>query len=286
MFAHNHAWDTNLNNGAGEYHQTASPYLIGTDGKSRYDGGGWNIKGGDGGWYHCADLRLIFDGRDFVLGWVDENGVYLSKLTVTNGQGDWTGHRQIANHNSAGGRFVSQWTGNAQYTRFGSIVKAADGYLVTFTHGAGWIWQGATGGQASNDDIYLVKVPLDFSTQNWQAGQMPSDFGRRVIAKSAGDTLKRPRTVALPGGKFVVAWERWSNDGKYLSTAALVMDAAGRELNRKDLGDARIQQCNDAFLLPRSGLMGWVSGDATNRCLILHTLDENLNLRSYGLTLP
>lgn len=301
IFTHNHAWDTNIN----DYHQTASPLLVGTDGQSIYRTAGWNIKF-DGGWYHCGDNRLVPDGQDMVVGWVWESGIALSKMSLINGQGDWTGHRQVFNTAPEGGNFASPFTGHNHYTRLGGIVPAADGYLVVFAHGDGFLWNNGSEFRAIDTKVNFIKAPKDFAEikdpssgkLGWDHGKMSSDFGLRTLAEAPGFSLRRARLASVGNGKYAVLHERMANNAEYdfaqnkwvtkfFGTNAQLIDGTGQVLATQELGDkARIHESNDAFTLPASGRAAWVVGDAARKRMMLHTLDENLALQSYPLAVP
>jgi len=163
--------------------------------------------------------------------------------------------------------------------------------------------------QPSKDDIYTLKVTADtdfFTKPAWnkinQEGPIPADVKPRRLVTYSEDGKFTPRRLAfvdLRDGKYLLIWEIWSiahwlgggasrpDWGAYDSTWAMLVDENGAQTTApKSLGAVRIQKNSDAVFLPKSKKVAWVSGDAANDRLMMYTLDESLNLKTYPLTLP
>lgn len=270
------------NHGGG--HTTSNIIGVGTDGTSKYSGGGGQ---------HTADVRVIFDGADFVMAQAFEAGVGLSKLSRNGDKRTWSQHilvfkNEWRNRNGDGDSFI----------RLGGIAPVNDGYLLVLSHGRGGGPNYDPRNWSLRDDapLYTLKAPRNFETLqkfDWvQPGtkvpDLPGNFNQSVLLSPPVDcAFIRPTMVDMQNGKYLVLAEQWNwRNPKFEGTFGVVMNVNGQRLSEvKSLGMVRLQASNDAFYLPKSRKAAWVSGDTVNNRLNLYTVDENLNLQSFTLGL-
>ena len=286
MFTQNWGWN-------GIYHQRASLKALDLQAKSVYTGSGYSG--------HCGDLRLAEDGKGVVIAQTNEEGLGISKLTPTaTGDFEWSGIKRLA----------AAEQGHTSRLRLGGVARTGNGYLVAYSYGPdGFMWDHQDKDSPSRDDVFVMLVPADFTQGALNGGAfmdslpVASDVITRPVTAylpQGRQTARRMSMVDLRNGTYLLVWEVWAVNvwlgggnisisppwGGYNTTWAAVVDASGNQVVQpKEIGKLRIQKEGDAFFLPASQRAGWVTGDAANGQMLLHTLDSSLNLTTYPLGL-
>lgn len=129
----------------------------------------------------------------------------------------------------------------------------------------------------------------------------PRTIKRRVAwltENNATTKATNAKLVKLRDGQYVAVWEehtfageQWTYATTRAMTIALGRDGTNRTIRpgrRVELRGVRLPPGDDALALPdgSSAVAAWLTAGATNRQLLLHTLDETLTHRSYPLALP
>ncbi|MEL6345704.1 MAG: hypothetical protein AAFV53_21525 [Myxococcota bacterium] len=114
-------------------------------------------------------------------------------------------------------------------------------------------------------------------------GQTPLKWLTNYHETSQG-TLNgdRPRIVDLGGDQFAVLWEQWHlNDAQtFEGTWGMVINSRGQTLvDAREITQNHIPRGDDMVALP--GQAAWVSGDPIRTALIVHTVDAELNYRTF-----
>src|SRR5262249_8269328 len=138
------------------------------------------------------------------------------------------------------------------------------------------------------------------ATLKWDKAD-PRNIRRRVAwltENNATTKATSAKLVKVRDGQYVAAWEehtfaaeQWTYASTRAATLSIVRDGTKRSIRlgrRAELRGVRLPPGDDALALPdgASNVAAWVTAGATNRQLMLHTLDENLTHRGYPLALP
>lgn len=92
---------------------------------------------------------------------------------------------------------------------------------------------------------------------------------------------ERPKLIGLGADRYVVLWEQWLNTGEWSDTFqgvyGMLIDDHGNTLLGARLltTEHHLHRGDDAFLL--AGRAGWMTGNAAERKLYIHLVDEFLN---------
>ena len=268
------------NNGQpGNIHSTGSLIGIGTDGSVRY---------GNGGEQHPMQVRLAADGAGFVAAQIFDQGIGLSTLKPgADGTMEWSDFVLVYE--------IPRQNPYEEALSIGGIIVQQDRYLLVFSSGNGWLadFGDSEHGRDGSCRVACMSVGRDFHQLpkfDWYNGvrHAQGNFPLTVIAApEAGRSFVRPVVSRLEDGRSMVAFEQWHNRGDGFSppthegTRAVLLNQAGQVAGHSPLFEGiRIQRSSQAFTIPFQNRIGWVTGDAANGRLLMHTLDDQLNLTS------
>lgn len=160
-------------------------------------------------------------------------------------------------------------------------------------------------------DGFAPDQSFSFDTYVWDDATKSSrpdkrkTIKRRVAWLTQNDSKTRAikaKLVKLADGKYISIWEEnalaspdeW-NASLYLTTRAALISITGSGGSKKitkvkevELKGVRVDAGDDAIPMTVDGntVAAWVTSGATNRQLLLRTLDADLSLKSYVLRLP
>lgn len=263
--------DPNLN---GARHQKAlSTYLKATDGTITQSASVWVS--------HSFDQRLLFDGDGIIEYHLGD--AYPRQIVFAR---DNDSHPVFHIKGALGE--------NNTYTRLGNVALIDDdtgdtSYLALF----------ATEGNAATSELIngsrnlavvrlngadnSVDPSLPHSLTVLSSGVQQTNRLRWLTTYAAGSNLhaERPKLVGIGDNRYVVLWEEWQATGGFSDTFkgvyGMLIDDTGSILRpAKLLTDKHhLPRGDDAVLL--AGKAAWVTGNAQERKLYLHLVDESLN---------
>lgn len=193
---------------------------------------------------------------------------------------------------SSSNKFYKWSNDNQTYTELGSIVEAADGYLVSFLGEPDKLGKSlncAEAGMKCSRNVGFVKVKHDFYSSGsdiflsrgiTEAGGFFDFQGRWTQQQNTGvvwltayknpkeATAKYVKTVKLKDGNFLFMWEIWAND-EYKNTVALKTDQNGKSIGTVvDLGNSvRLDRRNELLVEGNQVLI--FSGNTLDKKLIV-----------------
>ena len=269
------------NNGAPDnIHQTGALIGLSTDGAARY-----NVGGGQ----HCIQECLAVDGDAIVMAQVFDQGIGLSRLSRSGDRWTWSDFvlvYEIKRSNQAEESLV-----------LAGIVPGPAGYSIVFSAGKGWLWRQRSfdHGLDGGCEIKLLQVARNFEATlpkfSWPDNvHQQGNFPIITLARpDANRSYVRPVIAPLAGSEAIVAFEEWRKpnraDAPELNgIKAVRFNAAGDILATSPvIAKYRIPRSTRAFTFPDGKSIGWVSGDAPGKRLLLHTFDAQLNHLPYEL---
>ena len=93
--------------------------------------------------------------------------------------------------------------------------------------------------------------------------------------------VENPDLVRLDDGRMIALWEQWTS-ATPTGLWAMMIDEWGNVLEApRMIGDARLYRGDDAISL--GDRAAWVVGDANVPQLVLHTVDDALQLQTFEL---
>ena len=273
----------------GILHQTGSLLAVNTNGTPAYTKGAEN---------HALDLRMVFDGSNFIRAQEGDQGILFSKLfRQSDGQWNWSNDKLIFRSQFAGELVGNGWGDDIlRYIRLGGLGASAENYLLTYAYIEGGHistqrdveWGYGFNGPISGASLYVAIIPKHVETfpalDGSSAPQVPGVRHQRIASPDGDNNIARPRLVDMKNGTFMAIWEQWTRHQQYISTHAMLIDGQGNPQGSATLlPNARNQRATDAFYLPKLQRAGWVSGDSTRGKIMLHTIDDRLQLQSFAL---
>lgn len=240
---------------------------------------------------HSFDERYVADGSDLYE--VHLGDAYDRKIAITRLRAQRAG-------DSFGAYFPKGGTGNNNtFTRLGQFARVTGGaedgaFLVLF---ATERTTESTDRIEGARDLAIVRLVPGFADTDPDDGVAVDDtigvtwavdsggatqtnravFLTNFHAAGATEHVERPKLLALPGGEFLVLYERWTTGGMqtFGGTYAMRIDASGAILDGPDrVSDHHLPRGDDAFLY--GGDAAWLSGDETTRTLQLHRVSPAL----------
>jgi hypothetical protein len=155
-------------------------------------------------------------------------------------------------------------------------------------------------GYAPDEEFTVNNFTWNPNTSRWDKPD-PRTIKRRVFwltQYNPTTRASRAKFVKLHDGQYVAIWEEHTlagNDWHYATTRALAITSRdngdGRSISKGraiELEGLRLHEGDDALALPIHGVAhaAWVTAGATNKQLLVQTLDANLAHKSYVLKLP
>src|SRR5262249_37543655 len=119
------------------------------------------------------------------------------------------------------------------------------------------------------------------------------DADKKAVSKATIAKL-----VKLREGGYVAVWEQhtlageqWKYDRTWAVTVTIEGNPGNRQIKKgqpKEFKNLRLHRGDDpvAFTVGQATFAGWVTAGATNKQLLLHTLDPDLKYKAYPLHLP
>ena len=210
--------------------------------------------------------------------------------------------------------FEHAWSGNNCFSELGSLAAATDGYAVLITSNRSPAQPVAISGSSNEEsarprDLAIVRFKKGFSDDldrvpngggqyrsfpDPTRGKLPDGIITRpatYFTNYGGEgkfDATHPRMVRTGENEYVVVWERWTRriqppnrlvEGSYDSTWAVKIDRDANVLKPASRieGSPRITSGDPAFVF--QGRCAWVTGDAVEKKLLLHTVDSDLNYK-------
>jgi hypothetical protein len=201
VFAENTEWDANINS----RHQTAAFLTVkSTDGTvvSPHE---------ELSWRHSFDQRAIFDGKDFVLmdlgddGYMPACGIALRKIAITETGTRMPDPMYFWSHGAY--IYVRQGRGNYTYTSMGDIVVGENGYTVLFS-------------SEPNNTMSLDEARDDWQEPVWE----PRNLGLVHVVKNfetIQDGLDR-------NNKVVTNFQRHDDDSEVINITENMVDTRSK----------------------------------------------------------
>jgi hypothetical protein len=145
---------------------------------------------------------------------------------------------------------------------------------------------------------------LNQATGDWTKRE-PRMFKRRVqwlthydADKKAVSKATSAKLVKLREGEYLAVWEQhkladeqWKYDRTWAVTVTIEGSAGKKQIKKgqpKGFKNLRLHRGDDpvALTIDKVTFAGWVTAGATNKQLLLHTLDADLKYKAYPLQLP
>jgi len=263
---------------------------------------GVEIKGKNG-YSHSFDQRIIYDKDNsrFValeLGDAYDRVIGLTTYSISGTTATKKTYRVFHIKGTLGQNYT--------YTRLGSVVNTASGYLVLFSSESDPTVPSGLGIYPMNLALVRMTKSLAVAESTTTNANYDSTFGGvdfAVTSSSKSVTNKgvkwltsysaissgsaeRPRLVPLSDSSIIVLWEEWkvvSSMSSYTTTKAMLIDLDGNILKAAtDIGKVHLSRADDVIPICNSAATcleaGWISGDKTNKALKLYKLDKSLNL--------
>jgi hypothetical protein len=159
-------------------------------------------------------------------------------------------------------------------------------------------------GYAEAEQFAADNFSWNLATSSWTKRETRT-FTRRVqwlthydAEKKAVSKATSAKLVKLSEGKYLAVWEQhilagdqWKFDRTLAVTVTIEGNAGNKKIKKgqpKDLKNLRLHRGDDPVVLTtdKGTFAGWVTAGATNKQLLLHTLDEDLKYEAYPLHLP
>ncbi len=257
---------------------------------------------------HSWEQRIVWDGDRFVAvlhGDAGLRGIGVFDYGVDNTIVERVAFAIKGGDPSTGGAYQNT------FTRLGNLVPTTDGYALLFATEHDPVYTGSAVIASRNlvfahvrSDFEATNPPaqydvqiVDTMTQNPAAtdfqvsivdywGSAYTGYNRGLVWLTDHDDpvnlhVENPDLVRLDDGRLIALWEQWTTTAP-TGLWGMLVDEWGRVLEApRLLGDARLYRGDDAISL--GDRAAWVVGDASVPQLVLHTVDDALELRSYAL---
>lgn len=257
---------------------------------------------------HSWEQRIVWDGSRFVAllhGDAGLRGIGVIDYALDNSFDSRVAFAIKGGDATTGGAYQNT------FTRVGNLLPTDTGYALLFASENDPVYTGSaviasrnlvfahvrTDFEATNPpDQYDVQI-VDTATQNPAAtdfevsivdywGGAYTGYNRGLVwltshADPANLHVENPDLVRLDDGRMIALWEQWTSAAP-TGLWAMMIDEWGNVLEApRMIGDARLYRGDDAISL--GDRAAWVVGDANVPQLVLHTVDDALQLQTFEL---